>query len=119
MAWYKRYEYTRCTGEWNGKLHLTGAIQRLALEGRKPATFCHLSASPPEQLRLSNPDDYQIPNFHPLCELSKNAILVLGVWIAERPVMQKLLDLIIRESPVICVDPLLSSWGHWALRLSG
>jgi hypothetical protein len=37
-------------GGWNGKLHLAGAIQRLARESRRPATFCHLSAPPPEQL---------------------------------------------------------------------
>jgi hypothetical protein len=34
MAWEEQHEYTRCTGEWNGKLHLAGAIQRLALERR-------------------------------------------------------------------------------------
>jgi hypothetical protein len=30
---------------------LAGAIPRLARESRRPATFCHLSAPPPEQLR--------------------------------------------------------------------
>jgi hypothetical protein len=42
--------YTRCTGEWNGKLHVAGAIPRLALERRRPAIFYHLSVPPPEQL---------------------------------------------------------------------
>jgi hypothetical protein len=34
MAWQERHEYTRCTGAWNGKVHLAGPIQRPALERR-------------------------------------------------------------------------------------